>query len=146
MILHARNTIYNRTGLSSRGLDSVPAALRRRRLARYRYASLAAGGFLTKENEFERLNVSNSHGVVGSSIAASRSRRQRLSRTQFQIKHRIQIYNRANVLNSQRHNNSLNLTEIAVDELAARQATIQEHQADTSAQRSTWNWLHVAAG
>jgi hypothetical protein len=43
-------------------------------------------------------------------------------------------------------NHSLNLTEPAVDEFAARQATSQEHQADTSAQRSTWNWLHVAAG
>jgi hypothetical protein len=50
------------------------------------------------------------------------------------------------MLNVQWHNNSLNLTEGAVDKFAARQAKSQEHQADTSAQRSAWNWLHVAAG
>jgi hypothetical protein len=38
------------------------------------------------------------------------------------------------MLNVQRHNNSLNLTEPAVENFAARQAKSQEHQADTSAQ------------
>jgi hypothetical protein len=94
----------------------------------------------------ERLNVSNSHGVVfcldsERSVPAASE----FVGRQLQTKSRNQIYNRANVLNMQWHNNSLNLTEPAVDEFAARHATSQEHQADTSAQRSTWNWLHVAA-
>jgi hypothetical protein len=40
---------------------------------------------------------------------------------------------------------SLKLTEPAVDDFAARQATNEKHQANTSAQQTTWNWLHVAA-
>jgi hypothetical protein len=95
----------------------------------------------------ERLNVSNSHGVVlFVDIERSVPAASEFIGKQFQTKSRNQIYNRANMLNVQWPNHSLNLTEPTVDKFAARQATSQEHQADTSAQRSTWNWPHVAAG
>ena len=42
---------------------------------------------------------------------------------QFQTKNRIQIYNRANMLNVQWHNHSLNLTEPAVDDFARAKHT-----------------------
>ena len=110
-------------------------------MPRWRRAKIAA----KKMNE--RLNVSNPHGVVScfdseKSVPAATE----FVGSQFRIKNRFQIYNRANMLKVQWPNHSLNLTEPAVDEFAARQATSQEHQADTPAQRSTWNWLHVAGG
>jgi hypothetical protein len=57
----------------------------------------------------------------------------------FQIKNRNQIYNHANELSVQWPNHSLNLTEGAVDDFAARCWTDLEHLTVTSAQRTTWN-------
>jgi hypothetical protein len=42
-------------------------------------------------------------------------------------------------------NQSLKLTEPAVDDFAARCGTDLEHLTVTSAQLSTWNWLFAAA-
>jgi hypothetical protein len=44
-----------------------------------------------------------------------------------------------------RSNQSLKLTEPAVDDFAARCGTDLEHLTVTSAQRTTWNWLFAAA-
>ena len=67
----------------------------------------------------ERLNVPNSHGVVfcldsERSVPAASE----FIWIQFRTKGRNQIYNRANMLNVQWHNHSLNLTEPAVDDFA----------------------------
>ena len=67
----------------------------------------------------ERLNVPNSHGVVfcldsERSVPAASE----FIGKQFRTKSRNQIYNRANMLNVQWHNHSLNLTEPAVDDFA----------------------------
>ena len=69
----------------------------------------------------ERLNVSNSHGVVlFVDIERSVPAASEFIGKQFQTKSRNQIYNRANMLNVQWPNHSLNLTEPAVDKFAAR--------------------------
>jgi hypothetical protein len=44
-----------------------------------------------------------------------------------------------------RPNQSLKLTEVAVDDFAARRWNDLAPMIGTSAQRTTWNWLHVAA-
>ncbi len=54
------------------------------------------------------------------STAKSQSHRHEFFGSQFRIKNRFQIYNRANMLKVQWPNQSLNLTEPAVDEFAAR--------------------------
>ncbi len=87
-------------------------------MPRWRRAKIAA----KKMNE--RLNVSNPHGVVScfdseKSVPAASE----FVGSQFRIKNRFQIYNRANMLKVQWPNHWLNLTEPAVDEFAARQAT-----------------------
>ena len=46
------------------------------------------------------------------------SRRQRVHRKTVSIQKQNQVFNRANILNMQWHNHSLNLTEPAVDDFA----------------------------
>ena len=73
-------------------MDSVPAALRRRRLARYRYASLAAGKVLRNKSEIKDQlfkPVSNARGVVFSRIEKPVPAASEFVGKQFQTKNRI---------------------------------------------------------
>ncbi len=93
-------------------------AARCRRLARVRYASLAAGEALHQGKWIERLNILNSHGVVFClDIEKSVPAASEFICKQFQSKSMKRIYNHSKEQKIQWHNQRLNLTEPAVDDL-----------------------------
>ena len=112
--------------MSAARIVYMELAARRRSLAPVRYASLAAGKGLRNKSEMKDQlfkPVSNARGVVFSRIEKPVPAASEFIGKQFQTKNRNQINNRANMLNLQWHNHSLNLTEPAVDDFARAKTT-----------------------